>query len=125
MIAIPSDAVKRSRRAESRGKQRHPVTLPAIAIIGLKSHSVRVMNLTAQGAMLQTTGPLATGFRITLRCGAITADACVAWTAGDRIGVSFDRPLPEGELTEQLSRSSAISTRRDPRAAYALTTRSI
>lgn len=54
--------------------------------------------------------PAATSFL--LRCGSIAADSVVVWQEGGRYGVNFLLPLSEEQLTEQLSRNSAISSRR-------------
>lgn len=47
-----------------------------------------------------------------LRCGSIAAHSVVVWQKSDQYGVNFRFPLSEEQVTEQLSRNVAISSRK-------------
>lgn len=47
-----------------------------------------------------------------LRSGSIAADAVVVWEKSGRYGVNFRLPLSERQVTEQLYRNNAISSRK-------------
>jgi hypothetical protein len=100
---------------EQRCEMRFAVALPATAVIRGKDYSVRVLNVALSGAMFETSAPLAARSKLIFRCGTITASATVAWQAGGCAGVWFDRLLSKRDLTDQLSRSSAVDTRRELR----------
>jgi hypothetical protein len=62
--------------------------------------------------MLETLAPLDPEDSLTLRCGSIAAEAVVVWQDNGRIGIRFVDPLSDREVTEQLCRAAAITTRR-------------
>jgi hypothetical protein len=99
------------RSKERRCETRVSVALPATAAISGKDYTVRVVNVTPSGAMFATSAPLADRSRFIFKCGAIAVRATVAWVSGSYTGVMFDRELSNGEVAEQLSRSSAVAAR--------------
>jgi hypothetical protein len=97
---------------EQRSEDRFAVALPAIAVVCGKDYSIRVFNVALGGAMFETSAPLASGSRLTFRCGTITVSAAVAWQTSGYTGVRFDSPVNHRDVTDQLSRSLAIAARR-------------
>lgn len=101
------------RSIEQRLEMRFVVALPATAAISGKDYSVRVLNVASGGAMFEISVPLAVRSRLIFRCGTITVSAIVAWQKGSCTGVRFDRLLADRDVTEQISRSSAVAARRE------------
>lgn len=70
--------------------------------------------------MIETSALLHAGMPVTLRCGSIVADAIVVWSEGTQTGVNFAVPLSDRDLAEQLARTAAISSRRQPASQNSL-----
>lgn len=94
---------------EQRKDGRTVIGLPATIRAGDADYSSRLLNLSAQGAMLETSAPVQNRAVVTLRCGSIFAKATVAWTKGQRAGIRFSSPLSDRDIEEQAARSAALA----------------
>jgi hypothetical protein len=93
---------------------RMPVELPAtLTGAGLGQSSARLLNIAAGGALVSVLGPTPpTGSVLLIRCGTIETRAAVIWSRQGYIGIEFEQPLTEREVTDQMRRSQAILDRR-------------
>lgn len=98
---------------EQRATERFPMALPGTVRMGDEEYGARIHNLAPGGAMIETAAPGLVGSLLTLSCGTITAGAAVVWRRDGRLGVGFGVPLTESQVSEQVSRSIAIASRRE------------
>lgn len=108
MVTTASNLCSKQPR-EQRGETRFPVAVPATAVMGGKNYSVRVVNVARGGAKFETSAQIAIGSKLTFRCGTIATGATAVWQSGACTGVSFDRPISTRDVTDQLSRTSAVA----------------
>lgn len=97
---------------EQRATPRLAVAIPAAINVGAQDFGARILNLATGGAMVETSAPVLLNSALTLRCGTIVAGAVVAWRNAERIGIRFHDPLTEAQVHEQVSRSTALASRR-------------
>lgn len=103
---------------DQRSQFRIRVALPALASVDGTRIAISIVNIAAQGAMIETATILDKGGRLNISCGTIAVLAFVVWREPERkYGLRFARPLTEREVEEQVARSSAVSSRRDRRLA--------
>ena len=98
--------------SDQRGHPRVDLGLPAIAVLDGQANNARLINITAAGAMIETSVLMTAGQKILLRCGAIQANASIIWAAEGRLGVQFDQMLSGRDLTGQLARCEAMEARK-------------
>lgn len=97
---------------ERRGSERVAVVVPATIQLDTRDYTAKILNVVHEGAMLETSAPVEVDSRLVLRCGTVAANAVVVWTDAGRIGINFETPLSHAQVSEQLSRSTALSARR-------------
>lgn len=80
--------------SEQRRATRHPMIWSGKLHHDFESIGVRVRNISATGAMIETSVPVPVGAQPTLQLSDEAVLSCsVAWAVGDQIGVRFDRPF--------------------------------
>jgi len=83
------DTAKRSTE-ELRAANRHPLIWSGVLHHDYQSSAVRVRNISATGAMIETSSPVRVGAEPLLELGdAISLSATVEWVVGDQVGVRF------------------------------------
>lgn len=100
------------REFTQRKHQRSALALPAIVKVGGQEYGARILNIAAEGAMIQCSAYFRPGASFFLRCGSITAESVIVWGENGRYGINFRLPLTERQLMEQLSRSKALDFRK-------------
>ena len=99
---------------DQRAQPRFTVALPALASCGSRRFSISIVNIAAEGAMIESWSVLLDRARLLISCGTTDVMATVVWQGSDRLfGVRFDRSLTLREISEQISRSSALQNRRE------------
>lgn len=111
--AIPARVAQES--PDRRAAERFPVALPAFIMLEGGTYNVRLTNLAHGGASIETLVPLQLNSTMTLHCGTIIVGAVVAWATDFQIGVKFETPLTDAQVSEQVSRTLAIASRRELR----------
>jgi hypothetical protein len=94
------------RRSESRA--RVPMEAKVDTLHG--RNSAFILNLSCNGAMVQSQELPGVGTSVVLRCGSIDALAAVVWVEHERFGVQFDEPIPE-EIVIQMRREAEEAAR--------------
>lgn len=94
-IANASDPTDRRRAA------RIPVEIDArVRELGAEGSEARIINISEQGFMAETSGEFEVGSRVWLLLpGRDRASAIIRWTAGDRLGAEFSEPQAVDGLT--------------------------
>lgn len=67
----------------------------------------RLRDLSRMGALLECKPTPAVGSQVVFLRGKVSIPARVAWSAADRIGIEFERPIDEQEMLVQLKGSSS------------------
>lgn len=111
MIAFAA-SYKCARADERRVERRIPIGIPALASVENRRHPISVLDITTTGVMIAVRLELAKGQRLQIHCGSICTDAFVIWRRGPEAGLKFKRPLSQSQVQEQVSRSTAIRSRR-------------
>ena len=79
-----------ARVAEGRGAQRQTLIWRGVLHHDNQSSEVRVRNISATGALIESPAPFRVGTRLLLKLSeTISIQATVEWTAGEHLGVSF------------------------------------
>jgi len=86
------------RQFEARRSRRVDVFIPATLIIAGKSHSVNMLNLSTEGALLQAeNGGLPLGEKIFLVRNGLDVFARIAWGRDGQYGLAFEKPLSNAQ----------------------------
>jgi len=84
---------------ELRSASRHPLIWSGVLHHDYQSTAVRVRNISATGAMLETHAPVRVGAEPLLELGdAISLSATIEWAVGDQVGVRFHSLFDMTEL---------------------------
>jgi hypothetical protein len=79
---------------EGRGAQRQTLIWKGVLRRGNQSHQVRVRNISASGAMIESPARARVGADVVLELSdSISISASVQWSVGDHLGVSFHSPF--------------------------------
>ena len=100
---MPIDArIAKETDGERRGQPRAPVDLEAhVREMGTTGTEARVLNISADGFMAETTSEYEVGARVWLILpGRERASAVVRWTAAGKLGAQFAEPLSEDALAQ-------------------------
>lgn len=119
-----------SEPADSRRAKRHPLIWSGVLHHAFESTPVRLRNISATGAMVESTAALTVGSEPLLQLGEeVSVSTRVEWVVGDQIGLSFrsffDMQLlaqsppevapEEWERPASLEKANALGTPWDPR----------
>ena len=86
---------------ELRRAARHPLIWTGVLHHDYQSTPVRVRNISATGAMIESTTPVRTGTQPLLELtDAASLSVTVEWAVGDQVGVSFHSPFDLSLLVE-------------------------
>jgi hypothetical protein len=102
--------------AEQRAGSRAEVALPILIDVGRTRYSALLHNISTSGAMVETRAPLFMHSKIEIHCGSIRTAGYVLRQAGSLFGIKFGQPISEQQLSEQVSRSEGVASRRKSRA---------
>jgi len=102
---------------ERRASERVKIALPILISIGWTRYSALVHDLSSEGAMIETTAPLAVETIIEIQCGSIRTDGVVLWHGGNKFGIRFCGAITDRQVDEQAARSDAVASWRKSRAA--------
>jgi hypothetical protein len=84
---------------ELRRASRHPLIWSGLLHHDYQSTAVRVRNISATGAMIETSSPVRVGAEPLLELGdAISLSATVEWAVGDQVGVRFHTMFDMSQL---------------------------
>ena len=97
--------------ADRRTFPRVPVALPAFLQAEGERHFVRLLDVSAGGAKLNCAVSLAAGTAVILDCGVLGRAAEVRWQNGELVGLCFDQPLDERDVSALTERSKALAAR--------------
>ena len=101
---------------DQRAQPRFMVALKALMFFGGTKYPVNIVNIAADGAMIESSAALLLGAQMVVTCGTINVAARVIRLCSSRqFGIRFARSLSASKLEEQISRSFAISSRREKR----------
>src|SRR5437763_12909933 len=79
---------------EERGAQRQTLMWKGVLHYDNESAQVRVRNVSATGALIESPAPFGVGTQLLLKLSdTISIQATVEWTAGEQLGVSFQDPF--------------------------------
>lgn len=106
------------RASESRAEERTTIALPILIDFSGSLQGALLRNLSSDGAMIETSAPLGVRAKIKFLCGTIDTDCTVLWRNDHTFGIKFRSPISKRQLGEQLSRSEAITQRRDQRELH-------
>jgi len=90
----PDDPEHRGRRSNPRAHVILPATVDALS----GRQTIRLLDISCEGARLQGTGLPANGKEVILKCGSVDAFGTIVWAVEGRCGVHFDEPLGLAEL---------------------------
>lgn len=101
-MAIDARIAKEPSGAERRGHARAPVEIDAhVREMGTTGNEARVLNISADGFMAETSTDYEVGARVWLILpGRERASALVRWTAAGKLGAQFAEPLSEEALAQ-------------------------
>jgi hypothetical protein len=95
----PEPEAKNGAADELRRASRHPLIWSGVLHHDYQSTTVRVRNISATGAMIETTAPVRVGAEPLLELGdAISLSATVEWGVGDQVGVRFHSMFDMSQL---------------------------
>jgi len=97
-------------------KERHPLIWSGVLHVNGYDAPIRVRNISATGAMVQTSSKVPVGAEAVLELSeTLTVSATVGWAVGDQVGLRFHTPF---DVT-QLSRSTPeVAPQRWERPSY-------
>ncbi|CAM3067171.1 hypothetical protein SPAN111604_02110 [Sphingomonas antarctica] len=101
---------------DKRAAVRTTIALPILVGYDGARYNALLRNLSSEGAMIDTSAPLARFAKIAFQCGTIAVDSTVIWRRGDSFGIRFGKPITAQQLQEQLARSAAVKRWRAGRA---------
>ena len=79
---------------EERGARRQTLIWKGVLHLDNQSTDVRVRNISATGAMIESSAPIRVGGELLLKLSdTVSIPASVEWTVGDQMGVSFHSPF--------------------------------
>ena len=100
---------------EHRNAPRHPLIWNGVLHHDYQSSDVRIRNISATGAMIETASQVRVGTEPLLELSeAVSLSATVEWSVGDQVGLRFHSPFDMEMLAE--SRPSVASTNWTPPA---------
>jgi hypothetical protein len=86
---------------EHRAAPRHPLIWTGVLHHDYQSSPVRIRNISATGAMIQSEASVRVGAEPLLELGDdVSISATVEWAVGDQVGLSFHTPFDMSMLTE-------------------------
>lgn len=97
---------------DRREADRLSVILPAFLESDGQKYNARLINLAQGGALIEVFAPMTLNSIVALHCGAMVARAAVVWAKDLRVGVKFEAPLTDAEVSEQVFRTALIASRR-------------
>ena len=100
------------RTFDHRATPRQAIALPILITVSGTRYNALIRNLSNAGAMIATSAPLSAQTKIEFQCGSICAGGAVIWQRQSEFGIRFDQPISERQLSEQVLRSDAASSRR-------------
>lgn len=103
-VAIQKRTTKRSR-----------VLLVAHLEVEGQQHEVRIRDLSASGALIESADPPPVGGAVQLHCGDTSLDGRIAWTDGSWCGLEFSEPLKKGALVDSIGSRLKVSAPRNYR----------
>jgi hypothetical protein len=72
--------------------------------VGINAHDVKLRNLSAEGALVESPEDLPEGSAITFCRKDLRAPARIAWVQGNYAGIAFNQPLEPGEVLRHIPR---------------------
>jgi hypothetical protein len=85
--------------SEQRRAKRHPLIWSGVLHHDYQSTTVRIRNISATGAMLESASPVRVGAQPLLELGPdVSLSATVEWAVGDQIGLRFDSMFDMSQL---------------------------
>lgn len=100
------------RRWDRRASERFSVVVPATLRTETQDYTAKILDIVHGGAMLEISAPFEVNSRVLLRCGTVAVHAIVVWSKAGRIGINFETPLTDAQVSEQVSRTTALAARR-------------
>lgn len=97
---------------DKRAAPRVTVSVPAMIELKGQHFNAVVRDIALRGVLVDTAAPLYAGAELTLRCGRIESEAVVVWHKCRHYGLRFRQLLEAADLTQQLTRTAAIQSRR-------------
>jgi hypothetical protein len=98
---IEAEPEARDSSEEHRAARRHPLIWTGVLHHDYQSSPVRIRNISATGAMIQTDTAVRVGAEPLLELGDdVSISATVEWAVGDQVGLSFHSPFDMSVLTE-------------------------
>jgi hypothetical protein len=95
----PASAQEERSPEDLRNARRHPLIWSGVLHHDYQSTAVRVRNISATGAMIETSAPVRVGAEPLLELGdLISLSATVEWAVGDQVGVRFHTPFDMTQL---------------------------
>lgn len=99
------------KRADERRSARAKVLLTAVIECDVVSVPVRVINLSANGALVACDTALPGDTRVIFRIGRRTAEGRTAWVHPPHAGINFDEPIQPGEFLPKSLHTADLITR--------------
>lgn len=99
------------KRGEERRSARAKVLLTAVIECDGVRVPVRVVNLSANGALVACDEPPSENTRVKFRTGMRTAEGWTAWVRPPHAGINFDEPIEPGEFLPKSLRTADLITR--------------
>jgi hypothetical protein len=97
-VNVEIKAPVRERRKERRA---HALRSAQMEVKGVLV-PMRLLNLSSHGAMLESEICPAIASKVTFSCGNLTSKGSVAWVNGHRLGLLFERPIPQNQVASIL-----------------------
>ena len=107
----PNPSAQADPFADRRAYPRVTVALPAFLQANGGRHFVQILDLSAGGAKLNCSLSLAVGTTVMLDCGTLARTAVVRWQHGEIMGICFDSELDARDVSDLVSRSTALEAR--------------
>lgn len=95
--------------ADRRTYARTELSLPAFLQANGERHSVHLLDLSAGGAKLKCRADVSVGTAVILDCGTRGCAAMVRWQNDGILGLCFDSPLDERDVSALIDRSRALA----------------
>src|SRR5688500_6217759 len=93
--------IKAPVRERRKGRRAHTLLSAQMEVKGVLV-PVRLLNLSSHGAMLESEIHPAVASKATLWAGKLTSKGSVAWVNGHRLGLLFERPIPQNQVASIL-----------------------
>ena len=107
--AAPEPELQREEQDDGRAAPRHPLIWNGVLHHDYQSSDVRIRNISATGAMIETSAKVRVGTEPLLELSeAVSLSVSVEWAVGDQVGVRFHSPFDMNMLAD--SRPTVAST---------------